>query len=181
MVAGEAVLRSAVVNPLAALPFGIWQRHPVITKDARVEEFKGIVYNKMKDYTRGEYLSVPSEDQIALVRYRLEKARQCAATAKNILFDGDYNASVDRSCFAIFHGMRALLVLNGLDLREGAAVTAKFTELYIATGIFNERFSQIIKKVFDLRIACDYDDFFCGFQAGGGTEGGKRLRFSGWG
>lgn len=67
---------------------------------------------------------MPGEDQIALVRYRLEKARQCAATAKNIPFDGDYNASVDRSCFAIFHGMRAVLVLNGLDLREGSAVTA---------------------------------------------------------
>lgn len=94
------------------------------TKDAVVEELKGIVYNKMKTYTQRECSSVPGEDQIALVRYRLEKARQCAATAKNIPFDGDYNASVDRSCFAIFHGMRAVLVLNGLDLREGSAVTA---------------------------------------------------------
>ena len=103
---------------------------------------------------------MPSEKQMGLARHRLEKARQCAATAKNILFDGDYNASVDRSCFAIFHGMRAVLILDGFDFKEGPAVTKKFMELYVITGIFYERFSQKIKKAFDLRIACDYDDFF---------------------
>lgn len=103
---------------------------------------------------------MPNKNLITLAEYRLEKARQCAVTAKNILFDGDYNASVDRSCFAIFHGMRAAMILDGLDPREGSAVTAKFRERYVLTGIFEERFSRIISKVFDLRTACDYDDFF---------------------
>ena len=103
---------------------------------------------------------MPNENQIALSKHRLEKARQCAATAKNILFDGDYNASIDRSCFALFHGMRAVLILDGLDLREGSAVTEKFKELYLTTGVLNERFSLLIRDLFALRVACDYDDFF---------------------
>ncbi len=103
---------------------------------------------------------MPSENQIELARHRLEKARQCAATTKNILFDGDYNASVDRSCFAIFHGMRAVLILDGLDFREGPAVTENFREHYVTTGVFDESSSQIVRKVFDLCTACNYDDSF---------------------
>lgn len=94
---------------------------------------------------------MPSENQIELARHRLGKARQCAATARNILFDGDYEASVDWSFFSIFHGMRAVLILDGLDFKEGPAVTEKFRERYVATGVFDESSSQIVKKVFDLR------------------------------
>ncbi|NCE75736.1 HEPN domain-containing protein [Anaerotruncus sp. X29] len=103
---------------------------------------------------------MPSENQIELARYRMGKARQCAATARNILFDGDYEASVGRSCFAIFHGMRAVLILDGLDFREGPAVTENFREHYVTTGVFDESSSQIVRKVFDLCTACNYDDSF---------------------
>ena len=103
---------------------------------------------------------MPRKSQMELARYRLGKARQCAATARNILFDGDYEASVDRSCFAIFHGMRAVLILDGFDFREGPAVTEKFREQYVTTGVFDAGSSQMIKKVFDLRSTCDYDDSF---------------------
>ena len=103
---------------------------------------------------------MPSENQIELARYRMGKARQCAATARNILFDGDYEASIDRSCFAIFHGMRAVLILDGLDFRECPAVTENFREHYVTTGVFDESSSQIVRKVFDLCTACNYDDSF---------------------
>ena len=103
---------------------------------------------------------MPEKSQMELAQRRLGKARQCAATARNILYDGDYEASVDRSCFAIFHGMRAVLILDGFDFKEGPAVTEKFREHYVTTGAFDEGASQIIKKVFALRSNCDYDDSF---------------------
>lgn len=129
-------------------------------QDAWLEDFKGIAYNEIEDHTQRGCSSVLSENQMELARHRLGKARQCAATARNILFDGDYEASIDRSCFAIFHGMRAVLILDGLDFKEGPAVTENFTEHYVTTGVFDESSSQIIRKVFDLRAACDYDDSF---------------------
>ena len=95
-----------------------------------------------------------------LARYRLGKARQCAATARNILFDGDYEASVDRSCFAIFHGMRAVMALDGLEEKEESSLTKKFMDWYVQTGIFENRFSETIKAAFELNSACVYEDFF---------------------
>ncbi len=52
------------------------------------------------------------------------------------------------------------MILDGLDFREGPAVTEKFREHYVSTGVFDESSSQIVRKVFELRTACDYDDSF---------------------
>ncbi len=46
------------------------------------------------------------------------------------------------------------------DFKEGPAVTENIREHYAATGVFDESSSQIVRKVFDLRTACDYDDSF---------------------
>ena len=48
------------------------------------------------------------------------------------------------------------------DFKEGPAVTENIREHYAATGVFDESSSQIVRKVFDLRTACDYDDSFAG-------------------
>ena len=94
-----------------------------------------------------------------LARYRLGKARQCAATARNILYDGDYEASVDRSYFAFFHGMRAVMALDGLEEKEESSLTKKFMDRYVQTGIFDKHFSETIKAAFELNSACIYKDF----------------------
>lgn len=102
---------------------------------------------------------MPSENQIELARYRLGKARQCVATAKNILFDGDYEASVDRSYFAFFHRMRAVMALDGLEEKEESSLTKKFMDRYVQTGIFDKHFSETIKAAFEINFACIYEDF----------------------
>ncbi len=99
-----------------------------------------------------------NEQQAA--KYRLEKARQCAISAKNNIFDGDYEASVNRSYYAIFHTIRAVMVLDGIELREDSAAIAKFHELYISTGKFDAEFSKIIQEAFDRNTVCKYEDFY---------------------
>lgn len=94
-----------------------------------------------------------------LARYRLGKALQCAAAARNILYDGDYEASVDRSYFAFFHGMRAVMALDGLEEKEESSLAEKFMDRYVQTGIFDKHFSETIKAAFELNSACIYEDF----------------------
>ncbi len=101
-----------------------------------------------------------NEQQIAAAKYRLEKARQCVISAKNNIFDGDYEASVNRSYYAILHTIRAVMVLDRIDLCEDSAVIAKFHELYISTGKFDAGFSKIIQEAFDRNTACEYEDFY---------------------
>ena len=103
---------------------------------------------------------MPNENQIALSQYRLKKSRQCVIAAKNNLFDGDYENSANRSYYAIFHAIRALLALHSLDFKKHSAVIAKFRELYVKTGEFDVKFSRMVGEAFDLRTDCDYEDFY---------------------
>lgn len=76
------------------------------------------------------------------------------------MLDGDYATSANRSYYAIFHAIRAVLALDGLDFKKHSAVIAKFREFYIKPGYFDVRFSRIIGEAFDLRGDCDYEDFY---------------------
>lgn len=60
----------------------------------------------------------------------------------------------------MFHAMRAVLALDGLDFKKHSAVMGKFRELYIKTGIFDISYSKMIGDAFDIRGDSDYEDFF---------------------
>lgn len=76
------------------------------------------------------------------------------------MLDGDYAASANRSYYAIFHGIRAVLALDSLDFKKHSVVIAKFRERYIKSGVFDISFSRIIGEAFDLGGECDYEDFY---------------------
>lgn len=56
--------------------------------------------------------------------------------------------------------MRAVLALEGIDSKKHSGVISEFNRLYIKTGVFDKKLSKGINDAFDIRIDCDYDDFF---------------------
>ncbi len=101
-----------------------------------------------------------SDEQIALCRYRLEKAAEFLADAEKTLELEMYDTAANRSYYAIFHAVRALFALDGKDFKKHSGVIAFFQMDYIKTGIFDKRMSDIIKSAFSLRTDSDYEDFF---------------------
>ncbi len=101
-----------------------------------------------------------TNEQIALCRYRLEKAAEFLADAEKTLELEMYDTAANRSYYAIFHAVRALFALDGKDFKKHSGVIAFFQMDYIKTGIFDKRMSDIIKSAFSLRTDSDYEDFF---------------------
>ena len=97
---------------------------------------------------------------VSLCKYRMDKAWNCLSASQRDLANEDYASSANRSYYAIFHGIRAVLALDELDFKKHSAVIAKFRELYIKTGLFDTAFSRTIGEAFDLRTDCDYEDFY---------------------
>lgn len=95
-----------------------------------------------------------------LAAYRLEKAKSCLDEATLLWGSGKLLATASRSYYAIFHAIRAVLVLDALDFKKHSAVIAKFRELYIKTGTFDVVYSDLIGAAFDLWVDSDYEDFF---------------------
>ena len=95
-----------------------------------------------------------------LASYRLQQAVTCIKSAKILMEAEDYKGAANRSYYAIFHCMRAVLALEGIDFAKHSGVSAYFRKEYIKSGIFDIEFSDIIREAFDYRSDSDYDDFY---------------------
>ena len=100
------------------------------------------------------------EENKTLSCLRLEHAEECLAAAKSLLLSENCKSAVNRSYYAVFHAMRAVLALDGFDSKRHSGIIAEFRRRYIKTGIFESSLSKTISVLFDLRTDSDYDDFF---------------------
>lgn len=101
-----------------------------------------------------------NDAQIDLCKYRLEKSEEYLEAARATLSLGMYDTAANRSYYAIFHSVRALLALEGLDFKKHSGVIACFQMNYIKNGVFDKKMSDIIKSAFNLRQESDYEDFY---------------------
>jgi len=100
------------------------------------------------------------ENRKELANYRLESARDCLAASAKLLNDNLYKDSINRSYYAIFHAMRAVMALDKSDFKKHSAVISFFNKNYIKTGKLDNKFSGIIQNAFNIRNDSDYEDFF---------------------
>ena len=101
-----------------------------------------------------------NDDLINLSKARLQHAKDCLNEAKILLSENEYKGTANRSYYAAFHGMRAVLILDEFDSKKHSGIIAKFRELYIKTELFDKEISDIISSLFSVRTASDYDDFY---------------------
>lgn len=100
------------------------------------------------------------EEKKALSAIRLDHAEECLNSAKALLEIEDYKGAANRSYYAIYHSMRSVLALDGIDMKRHSGTISEFRRLYIATEIFDISLSRIISQLFDIRTSSDYDDFY---------------------
>lgn len=100
------------------------------------------------------------EEKRALSGVRVEHAEECLSAAKVAVESGSYKSAANRSYYTVFHAMRAVLALNGIDMKHHSGIISEFRRLYIKTGVFDIDMSRIINELFDVRTMSDYDDFF---------------------
>ncbi|GAK57076.1 putative toxin-antitoxin system, antitoxin component [Candidatus Vecturithrix granuli] len=96
---------------------------------------------------------------IDLSTHRLDKAKEALKQAELLFDNGGYDGSVNRSYYAIFNAIRALLALVNLDSRRHSGVISFFDRYFVKTGIFDKSFSHIVHSAFDVRQMSDYEDY----------------------
>ena len=101
-----------------------------------------------------------ADDIKALSDVRLGHALECLDTAQKVMELGDYKCAANRSYYAVFHAMRAVLVYDRIDAEKHSSIISEFRRLYIKTGVFDKEMSDTITNLFDIRTDSDYDDFF---------------------
>ena len=101
-----------------------------------------------------------NNESIELSKYRLQKAREDLDNAA-INLDNDFvKGSINRSYYAIFHAIRAILALDIFDSKKHSGIIAFFQKNYVSTGKFEVDYSKIVRNAFSIRNKSDYDDFY---------------------
>lgn len=95
-----------------------------------------------------------------LCYYRLDKAEKCLASEKVLTQSGDHCGAANRSYYSIFHSIRSLLALKGVDFSKHSGVMAYFQKNYVKSGIFGKEYSKILTEAFEVRSESDYDDYY---------------------
>ena len=85
------------------------------------------------------------ENNEIIPKLEIEKAGNALDEAKILFGSGKYYGAANRSYYAAFHAMSALLIHDGYAMKKHGGVIAKFRELYIKTGIFRCDFYYTIK------------------------------------
>lgn len=99
-------------------------------------------------------------DKETLCRYRLERAKEDLQAARVNHDSGLFKASINRSYYAIFHGIRAVNILDGFDASKHSSVIAHFNQYHVHTDEFDRGIYKIIDGAYRIREKCDYSDFF---------------------
>ena len=95
-----------------------------------------------------------------LCEYRLSEAEQCLKTAKDLIRLGDNKAAANRSYYCIYHSIRSVIALEGVEFKRHTGNISHFREKYIKTNILDVELSDIIENAFTVRNSSDYDDFY---------------------
>ena len=100
------------------------------------------------------------DEKKSLSNARYLHAEECLLSARLLLESGNYKSAANRSYYAIFHAMRAVLAFDEIDMKHHGGIISEFRRLYIKTGIFSTQMSATISLLFNIRQDSDYDDFF---------------------
>ena len=94
------------------------------------------------------------------MQYRLNNAKEKIKAAELLYKQGSLKDSINRSYYAMFSTIRAILALDGIDFSKHAGMISYFQREYIKTKKFDKKYSKYISIAFQIRNNCDYTDFF---------------------
>lgn len=100
------------------------------------------------------------QKRIELARYRLEKAKEDYRASSELLKLNLFKQSVNRSYYAIFHAVRSLLAMDGVDFKKHSGVISYFQQTYVKPETISKEYSTILTSASMKRNESDYSDFF---------------------
>lgn len=95
-----------------------------------------------------------------LCKYRMQNALESLEVAEECFEKNHYKDAINRSYYAAFYAIKALLALEETDFKRHKDVVAYFNKTYVATDIFPKEIGRKIARLQQKREKSDYDDFY---------------------
>jgi len=100
-----------------------------------------------------------TEEEKALVTYRMERAREAIDEAK-MLFEAEHiNLYVNRLYYACFYAVSALLLTKNFSTSKHGYLRSLMHREFVKTGLIPKELGKHFDLLFDSRLEGDYGDF----------------------
>lgn len=98
-------------------------------------------------------------DKQALIKYRLEQAKETLLDAK-VLYENERRPAsiVNRAYYAMFYATLALLVTIGMSSSKHIGVISFFDSEFVKKNLFPKEMSRMLHQAFDMRQEGDYQN-----------------------
>ncbi len=94
-----------------------------------------------------------------LIQGYLQKAEKKLKVAEKLFKSGDYEDSVSRAYYTVFHAAQSLLLSEGQKAETHKGVVTLFGLLFVKTGKFSKNFGKYLANLKDDRENGDYEVF----------------------
>jgi len=95
-----------------------------------------------------------------LIQYRQARARETLEDARCLLAGGGLNSAVNRTYYALFYEVTALLLTHSLSSAKHSGIRSLFHEHFVKTGKASKESGRFYSRMFDFRQKADYIDYF---------------------
>lgn len=95
----------------------------------------------------------------ALIKYRLQRAKESLEEARILLEENKPGGAMNRVYYSMFYAASALLASKQLIAFKHSGVLALFHREFVKNGIFPKDLAKFIDIAFDYRTRSDYRDF----------------------
>ncbi len=97
-----------------------------------------------------------NENTSYIAHCRMEQAFSALASAKTLFGEGLLRDSINRSYYAAFYAVLALLCMRGIGTSKHSGAIALFDREFVKQGVFPKSLSVFLHKAFDMRQEADY-------------------------
>lgn len=95
----------------------------------------------------------------ALVRYRLNRAKEAVAEAETLSKGSYHNAAINRLYYGCFYATSALLLSNDIPFSFHDGAKTLLGLHYINTGLFQYEHGNTLCRLYEIRHSDEYDYF----------------------
>jgi len=94
-----------------------------------------------------------------VVKYRLKQAEESLMDAEILCKSGgSFRSIINRSYYAMFYGVLALIARKGIGRSKHSGVISIFDREYVKANVFPKEMSQLFHQAFNLRQEGDYGE-----------------------
>lgn len=108
----------------------------------------------------GKGLRLRQDKSKDLCIYRIKRALETLDATKVCIESKHYKDAINRSYYAFFYAIKAVLAMEGTDFKRHKDVVAYFNKNYVATEIFDKKLGRMLANLQQTRETSDYDDFY---------------------